>query len=132
GRPTVLMSESQAIDHPRAWWKETIKRRRVRCFSAALVGGPRHRDYLVDLGMPPDRIALGYNAVDNAGIARQAEAARHDDRGRRGLPAGPYFLAVSRFVPEKNLVRLIRSFAAYRRGAAGDRAWDLTLCGDGP
>src|SRR6185312_9170680 len=121
-------SESQAIDHPRVWWKEAIKRRRVRRFSAALVGGPRHRDYLVDLGMPPDRIALGYNAADNAGIARQADSARRDDRGRRGLPSGPYFLAVSRFVPEKNLVRLIGAFAAYRRGVAGARAWGLVLC----
>ena len=24
GVPTVLMSESQAIDHPRVWWKEAI------------------------------------------------------------------------------------------------------------
>src|SRR4051812_41525386 len=32
GRPTVLMSESQAIDHPRVWWKEAVKRRRVRRF----------------------------------------------------------------------------------------------------
>src|SRR5206468_143388 len=94
GRPAILMSESQAIDHPRVWWKEAIKGRRVRRFSAALVGGPRHRDYLVELGFPSDRIALGYNAVDNAAFARAAEAARQGPEGRRGLPAAPYFLAV--------------------------------------
>jgi glycosyltransferase involved in cell wall biosynthesis len=125
------MSESQAIDHPRVWWKETIKGRRVRRFSAALVGGPRHRDYLADLGMPRDRIALGYNAVDNDAFARAADAARRSETERRGLPSAPYFLAVNRFVPEKNLPRLIRAFAAYRSVAREGQPWDLVLCGDG-
>jgi 1,2-diacylglycerol 3-alpha-glucosyltransferase len=132
GRPVVLMSESQAIDHPRVWWKEAVKRRRVRWCAAALVGGPRHRDYLVSLGLPRERIVLGYNAVDNAAFARRAEEARRDPAGRAGLPRRPFFLAVSRFVAEKNLPRLVRAFAAYRRGEAEDRAWDLVLCGDGP
>ena len=93
GRPTILMSESQAIDHPRVWWKEAVKRRRVRRCSAALVGGPRHRDYLVELGMPADRIALGYNAVDNAPLCPPRRAARGPRRPRRAargplLPRG--------------------------------------------
>ena len=90
GRPAILMSESQEIDHPRAWWKEAIKARRVRRFSPALVGGPRHRDYLAKLGMPADRIALGYNAVDNADYAapgRRRPVRRPE--GRAGLPARP-------------------------------------------
>jgi glycosyltransferase involved in cell wall biosynthesis len=132
-RPAILMSESQAIDRRRAWWKELIKRRRVRLFDAAVVGGPAHRAYLVRLGMPPDRVALGYNAVDNDYFAAAARRWRVDPRGRAGLPAAPYFLTVCRFVPEKNLVRLVQAFARYRRRVAGDRpAWDLVLCGDGP
>jgi glycosyltransferase involved in cell wall biosynthesis len=132
-RPAILMSESQAIDHRRTWWKETLKGWHVRRFSAALVGGPRHRDYLCGLGMPRDRITLGYNAVDNAALAGAASHARASSEGRRGLPAAPYFLAVSRFVPEKNLPRLIAAFAAYRRAAAHGEspAWDLALCGSG-
>ena len=134
GVPTILMSESQAVDRPRVWWKEAVKRRRVAAFSSALVGGPSHADYLESLGMPRERIALGYNAVDNAAFARWAEAARSERGGRRalGLPEAPYFLAVNRFVPEKNLPRLIRAFARYRRRAAEGTAWDLVLCGDGP
>ena len=130
-RPTVLMSESQEIDHPRVWWKETVKRRRVSRFSAALVGGPRHADYLVRLGMPAGRIALGYNAVDNHRFARLAEAARSMPGGRSGLPDRPYFIAVSRFVAEKNLGRLVDAFAKYRQ-EAGPSAWDMVLCGGGP
>jgi 1,2-diacylglycerol 3-alpha-glucosyltransferase len=130
-RPTILMSESQEIDHPRTWWKEAIKRRRVARFSSGLVGGPRHRDYLVKLGMARSKIALGYNSVDNDAFARRAEAARRSPDARRGLPDRPYFLAINRFVPEKNLNRLVEAFSRYRADATSD-AWDLVLCGDGP
>ncbi len=132
GRPTILMSESQELDYPRTWWKEAIKRNRVRRFSAGLVGGPTHRDYLIKLGMAPDRIALGYNAVDNQAFARLAEAAVRDPSSRDGLPSSPYFLAVNRFVAEKNLPLLIRAFARYRADAAAGQGWDLVLAGGGP
>jgi glycosyltransferase involved in cell wall biosynthesis len=131
-RPVVLMSETQGIDHPRVWWKEAVKRLRVRRCAAALVGGPRHRDYLVHLGMPAERIALGYNAVDNEAFTRRAEEYRRDPQGRERLPAAPYFLAVNRFVPEKNLPALVRAFAGYRRATRSKPKWDLVLCGDGP
>ncbi len=131
-RPSVLMSESQRIDRPRMWWKEAIKRRRVQRFDAALVGGTSHRDYLVDLGLPVDRIALGYNAVDNLRYARLSQRARTDLVARARVPARPYFLCVARFVPEKNLTTLIHAFARYRESADPLSAWDLVLCGSGP
>jgi 1,2-diacylglycerol 3-alpha-glucosyltransferase len=132
GQPAVLMSESQAVDRPRHWWKELIKTRRVRQFDAAFVGGPSHRDYLVDLGMPPEKISLGYNAVDNDYFAGRAKFWLQSPIGRSGLPEAPYFLTVCRFAPEKNLVRLIRAFARYREQCDPLTAWDLVLCGDGP
>ena len=131
-RPAILLSETQEIDHPRVWWKEWIKRLRVRRFDAAVAGGPRHRDYLVKLGMSADRIALGYDAVDNEAFAGWSAQARADDSpaGRSGIPEHPYFLTVARFAPEKNLVRLIHAFARYRR--QDPQGWDLVLCGGGP
>ncbi len=127
--PTILMSESQAVDRPRVWYKEMLKARRMRLFDAALCGGPSHREYLIDLGMPADRIALGYNAVDHDFFADRAESLRADPGSREGTPEAPYFLSVSRFAPEKNLIRLIEAFGLYR-GQGG--SWDLVLCGDGP
>jgi 1,2-diacylglycerol 3-alpha-glucosyltransferase len=132
GRPAILMSESQAIDRPVAWWKEIVKRRRAGWFDAALVGGARHRDYLVGLGIDGARIALGYNAVDNEFFATRAKSWRENPQGRNGLPAAPYFLTVCRFVPEKNLLRMIAAFAQYRRESGSRALWDLVLCGDGP
>lgn len=132
-RPAVLMSESQRIDHPRTWWKEEVKSQRVRRFDAALVGGPAHRDYLIDLGLPQDRIVLGYNAVDNHWYEAASAARRRDPAAREKVCARPYLLAVSRFVPEKNLDGLVRAYAAYRSSlAASEQPWDLVLCGGHP
>jgi 1,2-diacylglycerol 3-alpha-glucosyltransferase len=130
--PTVLMSESQAIDRPHRWWKELIKRQRLHWFDGALVGGLSHRDYLVQLGMPAARIVLGYNAVDNDFFAENAQIWRASPTGRSGLPPAPYFLTVCRFVPEKNLIRLIKAFALYRAQCDPGTAWHLVICGDGP
>ena len=133
GVPAVVMSESTAFDEPRRAWKEGLKSRVVRRCAAGLVGGAPHADYLAALGMPRGRIFPGYDAVDNAHYANGAAAARADEpaaRVRLGLPAR-YFLASSRFVPQKNLPVLLTAYAAYRR-AAGPDAWALVLLGDGP
>lgn len=65
----VIMSESTAWDEPRVAWKEWIKWRIIGLASTALVGGHPHADYIHHLGMPKERIFLGYDAVDNAYFA---------------------------------------------------------------
>jgi len=136
GIPMIVMSESAQQDEPRTWWKELIKRRIVALYSAALVGGQRHVEYLVELGMPRDRIFTGYDVVDNAYFRRRAEELRSqksDVRKQYGLPEN-YFLASARFIEKKNLPTLIRAYAAYRQKseASGNPPWDVVLLGDGP
>ena len=130
--PAVLLSESTAADERRVWWKELVKRRIVRLCQAALVGGSLQRDYVVRLGMPPARVFLGYDVVDNDHFHLGAAAARDraaELRQRLELPER-YFLASSRFVPKKNLPALLRAYTHYRK-LAGARAWDLVVVGDG-
>jgi glycosyltransferase involved in cell wall biosynthesis len=136
GIPMVVMSESARQDEARSWWKEMIKRRIVDLYSAALVGGQRHVQYLVELGMPRDRIFIGYNVVDNDYFARRTEEIRNSKfeiRNKHGLPEN-YFLASARFVEKKNLLRLIIAYAEYRQQSqlGGNAPWDLVLLGDGP
>jgi len=133
GKLALLMSESQELDHPRIAWKEWLKRQWVSRYDCALVGGPPHRDYLVKLGIPTERIALGYNVVDHWDFLQGAQEARADrsSRERLGIPHRPYFLCVSRFAADKNLVTLIRCYAAYWDVVGSNRAWDLVLCGSG-
>ena len=141
--PAILMSESTACDSPRVQWREYIKRRIVDLYSTALVGGQRHIDYLVELGMPGERIFTGYDVVDNHYFARRALEIRNSKfeiRKEYGLPEN-YFLASARFIEKKNLVCLIRAYARYRKLAVvrddrqrttDKRPWDLVLLGDGP
>ena len=104
-RPAILMSESQAIDQPRVWWKEAIKRRRVRL----LRRGPGRRPAPSRLpGRARHARATGSPWATTRSTTRfyrdQADAlARPSRRTARDCPERPYFLAVSRFVPEKNL-----------------------------
>lgn len=132
-RPAIVMSETQGADAERRWGKEAIKRRVVGLCAAGLVGGTPHRRYLVELGMASERIFTGYDVVDNEHFARGAETARRqagEVRARLKLPE-EFFLASNRFLPKKNLFRLVEAFASYRRRAGGN-AWDLVLLGDGP
>ena len=131
--PAVVMSESTAHDFKRTWWKERLKQRIVGHFGAGLVGGTRHRAYLQELGLSAERLFLGYDAVGNEHFSSGADEVREaeaTERRRRSLPTD-YFLGVCRFVPKKNIPRLIDAFGEYRNRASGDM-WDLVLLGDGP
>lgn len=130
--PAIVMSESQAIDEDRSWWKETIKRRVVEQFSAGLVGGMPHTDYLHQLGMPREQIFTGYDAVDINYFEEASDRARRDGTALRtslGLPQR-YFLASNRFIEKKNIPRLLQAFSHYRCKAGND-PWKLVLLGDG-
>src|SRR5439155_11278672 len=98
GIPMVVMSESSRQDEPRTWWKEAIKRRIVGLYSAALVGGQRHVEYLVELGMPRERVFTGYDVVDNHYFRQKGEEVRRqrlEVRQKHALPEN-YFLASAR------------------------------------
>src|ERR1035437_3826292 len=70
--PAVAMSESTEGDEARSAWREAVKQRIVGLCSAALVGGSPHKNYLVQLGMPAERVFFGYDAVDNGYFAAGA------------------------------------------------------------
>lgn len=130
GVPAILMSDTRAADGNRVWWKEAIKRQFLNDFDAALVAGRSHRDYLVSLGFPAERIAFGFDVVDNAYF----RTACRDEQGQHTSPRRAYLLASNRFLPRKNLTALLRAFAVYRQATAGKalRVWDLCLLGNGP
>lgn len=136
--PAIVMSESTEWDEPRAAHKEWAKRRIVQMCSAALAGGNAHADYLVKLGMPRERVFLGYDAVDNDYFARKTgQVADWGVKLRSELGLSErFFLASARFVEKKNLSRLLQAYALYRRQAeaAGRKPapWQLVLLGDGP
>lgn len=131
--PLVTCSDSTLVDERRSWVKEMLKRSVVASFDAALVAGSRARSYLAGLGVASDRCFAPWDVVDNAYFERGADQARGNEavsRARLKLPPH-YFVCVARFVPKKNLERLIDAYARYaERG--GELAWGLVLVGAGP
>jgi glycosyltransferase involved in cell wall biosynthesis len=101
--------------------------------------------------MPEERVALGYNMVDNDffaerpasanGSGENADKLKALDADRlaldSGLPIGPYFLASNRFVERKNLGRLVEGYKIFQdsvfrlQGAEKTCVWPLVLLGDG-
>lgn len=131
-RLAILMSEThRPSGNP---LKEFVKRRRIRRFREALVGGRWHAEYLAGLGFDPGRIHLGYDVVDNQHFSAGADAARGQDRESRcrlGLPER-YFYANTRFLPRKNVDALLRAYASYRQGRVmGNDRWHLVVSGSG-
>jgi glycosyltransferase involved in cell wall biosynthesis len=127
----VMMSESQQQDGPRYRLREWVKSRLVRLCHAALVGGTRHRDYVVKLGMPRQRVFLGYDVVDNAHFTNGSDLARVDASNARSAHELPtrYILASARFMPKKNLERLVEAFA--RALSLTSAPHSLVVMGDG-
>jgi len=139
GIPCILMSESQGKDEKRRSWQEWIKSRLVRLASSGLAGGSPHLDYLATLGLPAGSCSTGYDVVDNHYFA--GESARW--KTKETSPNPPYFLASNRFIPKKNLFRLLDAYALYakpfspnkepstKNEAPGHAPWPLVLLGDG-
>jgi glycosyltransferase involved in cell wall biosynthesis len=121
--PSVVMSESNAFDHPRQTLREWVKAMLVRQHGAGLVGGTTHKEYLVKLGIPANRIEIGYNAVDNAHFSGSNELINRPYNRR-------YVLASARFIGIKNLDGLLRAFSRFIK-SGGPTELDLVLLGDG-
>jgi 1,2-diacylglycerol 3-alpha-glucosyltransferase len=65
GCKLVIVSDSVAWDFARDWHKELLKSCLVSSMDAGFAAGAPQREYLASLGLHPDRITLGNDAVDN-------------------------------------------------------------------
>ncbi len=125
----IVMSETREVDGDRIWWREAFKSRRLCRFDAALVGGYSHHAYLRKLGFR-GQISAGYDVVDNHFFASEAQRWSHDDCDI-SRQIRPYLLASNRFIPRKNLFRLVEAFAAASASPSVLTRVDLCLLGDG-
>lgn len=138
--PIVVMSESNSFDARRHPVREWVKQRIVGRCAAGLAGGTMAAQYLMELGLPPAEVFVGYDVVDNDHFTRGAEAARRQGAALRGELNVPetFFLASGRMVEKKNLPRLVQAYARYRQLAQGPvkgegpLPWGLVILGSGP
>jgi glycosyltransferase involved in cell wall biosynthesis len=132
-REKVLIMDSTLGDHARHPIKEWLKSKIVALFDAALTGGTCSKEYAEFLGIPPHKISVGADVVDNDYFAERADYARENDlslRKRYQLPE-KYFLYVGRFSEEKNISFLLKAYSRYCQDSP-EQAWALVLCGSGP
>jgi glycosyltransferase involved in cell wall biosynthesis len=131
GIPAILMSDTHAGSARQKTFHEIVKKRLVSLYHAALVAGSPHAEYLVGLGFPREKIALGYDVIDNGHFSPDDDLspAKIDV----GHPLNPtrHFFCCARFVQKKNLSLLIEAFVRYRY-AAHDGGWELVIAGEGP
>lgn len=138
GCPIIILSDSQASDHRRFPLWEWVKSRFLVGCHGAIVGGTRHRDYLVALGVPSTRCMDGYDVVDNDYFLRARQrffSKRKLLRKSFRLPE-KYFLTVARMIEKKNLAFLIQSFRDFSNsfdcGLDVEKKMHLVIVGDGP
>lgn len=122
GARIIVMSDSNRYDALRNPVTERFKRAVLAHVSSGFVAGRDSRDYVVALGLDPERVTMGYDVVDNAHFDRPDLLPRTERRG---------FLAIGRFVARKNFARLLDAYAQYRATTTA-APWPLTLAGDGP
>jgi len=128
----ILLSESKEDDCERKWWKESVKSGLLGNFDAAVTGGTVHKQYLMSLGVPEERIFCGYDIIDNDFFSRCAAKVREsasDASQVFRLPL-PFFLVVCRLDEKKNLFRLLQAYRDYRQHTPR-KPWSLVIVGGG-
>lgn len=88
---------------------------------------------MVNLGMPRERVSVGYDVVDNEYFWINSERVRADAakwRANLGLPER-YFLCSARFITKKNLLCLISAYRTFLDSCATIAPWSLVILGDG-
>jgi len=127
GRRLITMQDSKFDDKPRYLFKEIVKSILYAPYQAALAAGARSKAYLTFLGLPEDRVIVGYDTVS----VDRVQALAGTLPAPHGVPhADRHFTIVARFVPKKNLSLALDAYADYvARNPESPR--DLHLCGSG-
>lgn len=127
GRRLITMQDSKFDDKPRYLFKEIVKSILYAPYQAALAAGARSKAYLTFLGVPEDRVVVGYDTVS----VERVQALAGTLPAPHGTPhAERHFTIVARFVPKKNLSLALDAYAAYV-ARHPDAPRDLHLCGSG-
>jgi len=133
GIKVIMQNESTQVDQTRRGFREWIKRRIVSLYDGFFCFGTHSADYMLELGVPPRKILLKKNAVDNDTLlTAYNRALPHRAEQQRALGLKPHnFVYVGRLVTVKNLAALLQAFGEARQQTARGLDWGLVLVGDG-
>ncbi len=133
GIRVVMQNESTAADQVRGGWKESFKRWIFRQCDGFFCFGSQSADYLIQLGVPPAKILIRKNAVDNNALQSIYEKTLPNRAAyQQAMQLRPNNLVfVGRLIEAKNLPMLLNCFAEALNQAAKPANWGLILLGDG-
>jgi len=113
-------------------YKEFLKKKFIGLCDFALSYGTLSKKYLIELGMPENRIFIKPNVTDNDFWERETK--KYSIRRREILKDKGYksrnFIFVGRFSEEKNLFFLLKAFNEAKKIISNEN-WGLILVGDG-
>lgn len=134
GIKVIIQNESTPVDQTRSVLKENIKKAILAMANGFFCFGTPQANYLLQLGVRPERILVQNNAVvDNVRLRRTYEQALPNRSARqKELDLKPFnFIYVGRLAPEKNLTALIDALHQALQKTGKSSEWGLLLLGDG-
>ena len=133
GIRVIMQNESTAADHERSGLKERFKRFIFSRCDGFFCFGSQSADYVIRLGVSPEKILLKKNAVDNTTLRSVYQRAlRQRSEQQQALALRQHnFIFVGRLIEFKNLPMLIDAFAAASAQSPNANSWGLLFLGDG-
>jgi len=135
GTPCIVRAETNGL-RPRAWWKRWLHARLLSQYSACLGIGANNRRYLLEAGVPAERIFPTPYCVDNQHFATAADAVRRG-HGRDALrrrfdlePDRTTLLFSGKFVDKKRPGDIIEALRAIP--ASEQARLQVLMVGEGP
>ncbi len=134
GKKIIVEMDSNEYNlRKKKFYKELLKRVFIKMCDYGITYGKLSKNYLVDLGMPEDRIIIKPNITDNEFWLKEGKKyrARRDELILKFGFKEKNFIYVGRFSKEKNLFFMLKVFAMAKE-ETGDEKWGLIIVGDGP
>ena len=128
---TVLSNESTADDHARNKLKEFFKSLIIKQFDGYFNFGTRSKNYLISLGVKPEKMLVNRNCVDNEALKNiyQNCLPKRIERQKSLNLASKNFIFVGRLIDYKNLFLFLEAFGIAQSKLNED--WGIIILGDG-
>ena len=129
----IATVDSTEYDNPRRTYKEIIKKTFLRFCDYVFCYGTKSKEYVVKLGMSPERVIIRYQATNNQAI----ESVYNTYKGKRDYLISKNgfkkynFIYVGRLNKKKNIESLIKAFKLLKDNLENSKDWGLILVGEG-
>jgi len=131
GIKTILSNESTSNDHTRNNVKEFLKSSIIKQFNGYFNFGTLSKNYLLGLGVKPEKMLVNRNCVDNKALKNiyQNCLPERIERQTALNLASKNFIFVGRLIDYKNLFLFLEAFGIAQSKLNED--WGVIILGDG-